>query len=145
MGDRRRAGVAAGYTSVQGQSRCRRIQCSGIQAERISCPAGEPSAVAKPADAGKVATGQYECWAFTSARPALNFKIASGSNYTGSDGSSGSYTLNPSNGSLIFKGGFLPSAVPAGYHRVYYVPSGRPTASLRNAGNTEVSFCQWVR
>jgi len=121
---------------------------SSIPASSLSgspAPEGDPSAGAKPADTGKIATGQYECWAFSSARPALNFKITSGSNYTGSDGSAGSYTFNPSDGSLTFKGGFLPGAVPAGYHWVYHVPGGRPTASLRNAGNSEVSFCQWVR
>jgi hypothetical protein len=75
----------------------------------------------------------------------LNFRVTSGSSYTGSDGNSGKYSYDPGSGRLTFKSGFLAGAVPDGYHWAYHSPGGRPTASLRNAGNSEVSFCQWVR
>ena len=109
-----------------------------------SSSAGSGGNSASSTGAG-IPVGQYECWAFSSARMMLNFKITSGSSYTGSDGNSGRYSYDSGSDRLTFNNGFLAGAVPAKYHWVYHVPGGRPTASLRNAGNTEVSFCQWMR
>ena len=106
---------------------------------------GGSSTSATSATGPGIREGQYECWAFSSARMMLNFRITSGSSYTGHDGNTGSYSYDPGSGRLTFKSGFLAGAVPDGYHWLYHSPGGRPTASLRNAGNTEVSFCQWMR
>jgi hypothetical protein len=97
-----------------------------------------------PTGAG-IREGHYECWSSGSPRPMLDFKVTSGSSYTGSDGSSGKYSYDPGSNRLTFKDGFLDGAVPDGYHWVYHVPSGRPTASLRNSGNSEVSYCEWAK
>ena len=118
--------------------------CFGIGGTSSSSSAGGGGSSANDTSAG-IREGQYACWAFSSARMMLNFRITSASSYTGSDGNSGKYFYDPGNGRLTFKSGFLAGAVPDGYHWLYHSPGGRPTASLRNAGNTEVSFCQWMR
>jgi hypothetical protein len=74
----------------------------------------------------------------------LNFTIRSGSQYIGSDGKPGSYSLS-AGGRITFRGGALDGVLPAGFYTVYYVPQGTPTVSFRNSGGSEVSFCQKVR
>ncbi len=118
--------------------------CFGIGGSPSSSSPGSGGSSSTATGPG-IREGQYECWSFSSARMMLNFRVTSGSSYTGSDGNSGKYSYDPGSGRLTFKSGFLAGAVPDGYHWAYHSPGGRPTASLRNAGNSEVSFCQWVR
>lgn len=86
--------------------------------------------------------GDYECWAFSSARMLQNFSILDGRRYRDSEGQTYGYRLDGGS-QLVFEGGVLSDL--GAYHVVYHNPQGRPTASFRNAQNTEVSFCQWVR
>ena len=130
-------------------------QCKDNPAEGVSsmpvsslngtlAPTGEPAA-ATSTDAGSIKAGQYACWASSTPQSGLNFKITSSSSYIGSDSKPGSYTLDSGTGQVTFKSGSLAGAMSAGYHWTYDIPGGRPTASLRDAGNREVLYCQWVR
>lgn len=111
-----------------------------------SAPAARPApaaaAAAAPANAGAVRAGDYECWAFSSARMLQNFSILDGRRYRDSEGNTYGYHLD-AGGRLVFEGGVLSDLGPYQVH--YNVPQGRPTASFRNAQGTEVSFCEWVR
>ncbi len=128
---------------------CKDNPGAGVSSIPVDSLSGTPAApgapaVAQPADAGKLAAGKYECWNFSSPRPLLNFKVTSATSYTGSDGKAGAFTLDATTGKLAFTSGFLADAVPAGYHWQYHAPGGKPTASLRNSKNDEVSFCEWT-
>jgi hypothetical protein len=76
--------------------------------------------------------GRYECWFFSSARAGLNFTL-NGSNYTGSDGSSGTVTGS------AFKGGANDGI------RYQYKGGNPPTFSILGPRGDEVSFCQLAR
>jgi hypothetical protein len=100
---------------------------------------------AGPTGAG-MRLGQYQCWNFSQPRTALNFTVTSGRNYTGFDGQAGTYTLDAASGRLVFNSGFLQSVLPAGFHWKYHLmKDGRPSASIRNSSDNEVSYCEWIR
>lgn len=119
--------------------------------EGTPAPAGAIPAAAAPAAVGgqsavsKVAQGSYECWANGSARMLLNFSIAGGTQYKGSDGKTGAYVYDAKTGRIIFKGGALDGALPDGFYAVYHEPKGRPTVSFRSPRGSEASFCEKVR
>ena len=89
--------------------------------------------------------GSYECWANGQARMLLNFSIRSNTQYTGSDGQAGSYSLDSNTGRVTFRGGALDGVMPKGFFAVYHAPKGMPTLSFRNSGGSEVSFCEKAR
>ncbi len=107
-------------------------------------PPQRPAAAPAPEAAGSAAVkpGDYECWAFSSARMLQNFSILDGRRYRDSEDKTYGYHLE-GGGTLVFEGGVLSDLGPYQVH--YHVPNGRPTASFRNAQGTEVSFCEWVR
>src|SRR5262249_33583562 len=89
-----------------------------------------------------IVEGAYECWAFSQARPLLNFTIRSGGTYIGSDGKSGAFSFDAAFQRVIFTTGALSNVLPAGFYTIYYEPQGRPTVSFRNSHGDEESFCQ---
>lgn len=107
-------------------------------------PATEPARATASGGSGRVAVGSYECWGNGSARMLLNFTVRSASQYTGSDGKPGSFSVD-ANGRITFKGGALDGAMPSGFYAVYYEPEGLPTVSFRSPRGTEASFCQKTR
>jgi len=110
-------------------------------------PPAEPARTAtttRGAGGGKVALGGYECWGNGSARMLLNFTVQSATQYTGSDGKSGTYNVD-AGGRITFHGGALDGAMPTGFYAVYYEPKGVPTVSFRSPRDSEASFCQKAR
>ena len=91
-----------------------------------------------------MAMGSYECWGNGSARMLLNFTVRSATQYTGSDGKPGTFTVD-GGGRIAFRGGALDGAMPAGFYAVYYEPKGVPTVSFRSSRDSEASFCQKAR
>jgi hypothetical protein len=89
-----------------------------------------------------VLPGSYVCWANGQARPLLNFTVRGPRDYTGSDGRPGVFSHNPGTQRIVFQSGALQNVLPTGFYNIYYEPGGRPTVSMRNAGGSEVSFCQ---
>jgi len=109
-------------------------------------PTGQIAAApAAPRGQGGVVAGSYECWSNGQARMMLNFTISGGGRYTDSGGKAGSYQFDAGTGRISFRGGLLDGVMPQGFYSIYYEPQGRPTVSFRNAGGSEVSFCQRVR
>jgi hypothetical protein len=149
--------VQGAMTPPMATNECKPNPAAGVSSIPLSslsgsaAPAGQPAAAPVVAPAanttaggGAVALGSYECWANGQARMLLNFTIRSGSQYIGSDGKPGAYSLG-AGGRITFRGGALDGVLPAGFYTVYYAPQGLPTVSFRNSGGSEVSFCQKVR
>jgi hypothetical protein len=110
-------------------------------------PSGQiapPRASATPpaaAAAGRMPAGAYECWANGQANLILNFTVTGGNRYTGSDGQSGTFSLDGQN-RITFHGGSLDGAMPNGFYAVYHAPQGRPTVSFRNPQGSEAAYCE---
>ena len=93
-----------------------------------------------------VAQGKYECWGNGSPRMLLNFNVTGKDRYTDPEGKQkGSFTYNPSNGAIAFKGGHLDGVMPNGFTSVYHEPKKRPTVSFRSARGAEASFCELTK
>jgi outer membrane biosynthesis protein TonB len=107
-------------------------------------PAAPRPPVATGANAGGVALGSYECWAFNSPRMLLNFTILSASRYKDSEGATGSYTYDPGTKRIAFTSGLLNGAMPDGFYSIYHEPNGHPTVSFRSRRDSEASFCERV-
>jgi hypothetical protein len=119
---------------------------TGTQAPAgTTAPAPSPQPSQQAASSGSVKTGSYECWANGQARMLLNFSIGSGSQYTGSDGKAGSYSIDSNTGRIKFKGGALDGVMPDGFYALYHLVQGRPKVSFMSPSGSEASFCQWVR
>ena len=120
--------------SASGQrSRGAAVRLLGLS---TACLAGAPP--------GKVASGVYECWAFSSPRPLLNFKVVGSGQYTSPEGERGAFSFDAASGRITFKGGHLDGAMPDGFVAVYHEPGGRPTVSFRSARGSEASFCERI-
>lgn len=113
--------------------------------------AAQPAQPAQPAQTqtaqggnggGTVAQGVYECWSSNRANFTLNFTVRGGNQYTGYNGSSGTFSFDPGTQRITFKGGSLDGVMPRGFYSIYYVPQGRPTVSYRNPSGSEAAFCQ---
>jgi hypothetical protein len=117
-------------------------QCKPNPSEGVSSiPAqGLPGAPAR--SGGGLAQGSYECWANGQARALLNFTAKAGGQYIGSDGKSGSFSIDAGTGRIAFHGGSLNGVFPAGFYAVYHEPQGRPTVSFRSDRGAEVAFCE---
>lgn len=106
-------------------------------------PASAPSAA--PPDAAvpsEVRTGNYECWAFSSARMDLNFEVTGPGRYiAAADGSEGTFSLDAGTGQIRFTG-YLGDAMPDGFTAIYHEPRGTPTVSFRGRSGAEASFCE---
>ncbi|MSP94563.1 MAG: hypothetical protein EXR00_04785 [Alphaproteobacteria bacterium] len=68
--------------------------------------AGQALAAPAPADgaAKSVVSGDYECWAFSSARADLNFTITGAGRYRASDDSNGTFTYDAASKKIAFTG-----------------------------------------
>lgn len=123
---------------------------SGANAGSPSPPAAKPApdtaggraSAAPAARPAAVAAGDYECWAFNTARMDLNFSITGEGRYRDAEGKSGRYTYDAASGRIAFQGGLLQSAMPEGFYSIYSEPKGFPTVSFRSARGTEASFCE---
>lgn len=104
-----------------------------------------PRAAPAPADgaAKSVAAGNYECWAFSSARADLNFTVTGAGRYRASDGSNGTFAYDPTSKKIAFTG-YLKEVMPDGFTTIYYEPKGHPTVSFRGRSGSEASFCEKV-
>lgn len=128
-------------------STCKDNPAAGVSAIPLSSLEGTPAS--RQAGGGQpviarslgLAQGAYECWAFSSARAGLNFTILPGGQYLDADGKRGSFTVDAAM-RMVFRGGALDGALPAGVTAVYHEPQGRPTVSFRGRDNGEISFCQ---
>jgi len=116
----------------------------GAKAPAAGAASAQPAAAMRPAatPGQGVAVGDYQCWANGQARMLLNFSVLSANQYRDSEGKTGAFTIDPSNGRMAFKGGSLDGFLPAGFYAMYHTPQGRPTVSFRNSGGSEVTFCQ---
>ncbi|MCU1285047.1 MAG: hypothetical protein JWO13_1397 [Acidobacteriales bacterium] len=147
--------VQGAMTPSMDESQCKKNPAAGVSSIPLASLAGAAAptggvttATTKPAaggGGGKVALGKYECWAYGQSRMGLNFTIKSASQYVGSDGKSGSYSLDGNTGRMTFTGGSLDGVLPKGFFELYYEPRGIPTVSFRNSGGSEVSFCEKAR
>jgi hypothetical protein len=90
------------------------------------------------------AAGSYECWAFSSARMDLNFKVTAPGQYVGADNSKGKFTFNPGTKQIDFVSGSLHGAMPDGFKSIYEVRKGKPTVSFVSPRGSEASFCEKV-
>ncbi len=104
-----------------------------------------PAAPAAGSGGGALPSGNYECWANGQARLLQTFTTRSKTQYTGSDGVAGTYSLDPNTGRLQFHGGALDGVLPKGFYMMYHAPKGMPTVSFRNSQGSEVSYCEKVR
>ena len=91
---------------------------------------------------GTVAQGAYECWSSNRPNLTLNFTVRGANQYTGYNGSSGSFSFDPATQRITFMGGSLDGVMPEGFYSMYYVPQGRPTVSFRSSRGSEAAFCQ---
>jgi hypothetical protein len=111
-------------------------------------PAGQVPSSARPYVAqagnggGAVRQGVYECWSSNRANMTLNFSIGAGNHYAGYNGSPGTFSFDTASQRITFKGGTLDGVMSQGFYSIYYAPQGRPTVSFRDAGGSEVAFCQ---
>jgi hypothetical protein len=150
--------VQGAMTPPMSTQQCKPNTADGVASIPLStltgtqAPAGNPApapAAAKPAGsvaaAGAPKMGSYECWANGQARMLLNFSFTSGSQYTGSDGKAGSYSIDVNTARIKFKGGALDGVMPDGFYAIYHIAQGRPTVSFMGPSGSEASFCQWVR
>lgn len=101
---------------------------------------GAQPKAAKPAAAGGLPVGSYECWGNGAARMLLNFTVTAPGKYRASDGSMGTFTVN---GDKVVKfTGYIAEATPDGFSIVYHEPKGIPTVSFRSARGGEAEFCE---
>jgi hypothetical protein len=89
-----------------------------------------------------VAQGVYQCWSSGRANLTLNFSVRGANHYTGYNGSAGTFSFAAASQRITFKGGSLDGVMPPGFYSIYHAPQGRPTVSFRNAGGSEIAFCQ---
>lgn len=101
-----------------------------------------PAGGAGSPTAGNLARGNYECWANGSPSLLLNFTVLSGTQYKGSDGKLGNYSLDAATGRMAFRGGDLDGALPEGFQAFYRLRQGRPTVSFQSPRGAEATFCQ---
>lgn len=134
---------AAGVSSIPLAS----LPGSSAPVGNLSASPQTPAATSPPPGTagGAVASGNYECWANGRPRLLQNFSIRSNTQYTGSDGVAGNYSLDPTTGRLAFRGGALDGVLPKGFYTMYHAPKGMPTVSFRNSEGYEVSYCEKVR
>lgn len=100
---------------------------------------------ARPAPApAALATGAYECWAFSSPRMGLNFTVTGPGQYVGLDNVRGTFTYNPATKEVVFRSGPLQGVMPDGFKSIYEVRQGKPTLSFIGRSGAEASFCEHV-
>jgi len=115
---------------------------AGEAAKKPAPSSAPPSAARNGTGGAGVAQGAYQCWSSNRANMTLNFSVGSGNQYTGYNGSAGTFSFDAASQRIIFKGGSLDGVMPQGFYAIYHAPQGRPTVSFRNAGGSEVAFCQ---
>lgn len=71
----------------------------------------------------------------------LNFTVTSPGHYKAADGTTGTFSYNPTTTAIAFTG-YEGNVMPPGFTSIYHVPQGRPTVSFRGTGGAEASFCQ---
>lgn len=151
--------VEGAMTPSRDNTECKKNPSAGVSSIPIASLAGSPApagtvtqkssaaptAPAQSAGGGALAAGGYECWANGQARLLMNFSIRSSSQYTGSDGKPGTYSLDAATGRVTFTGGALDGVMPQGFFALYHAPQGRPTVSFRGRSGSEAAFCEKVR
>ena len=103
------------------------------------------AAMAAPPAGNEMKPGSYECWGNGSARPLMNFTAKSGGKYIDSESKTGTYTIDPKNHYVTFKGGMLDGVLPKNFHAEYKIDRGRPKVSFIGSGGAEAQFCEWVK
>ena len=91
-----------------------------------------------------LAAGAYECWAYSSPRLLLNFKVTGDGQYQGSDNSSGRFRFDAAGRQVTFLSGTLAGAMPAGFKAIYELRRGKPTLSYQSPSGNEAAFCEHV-
>jgi hypothetical protein len=110
-------------------------------AKAAAAPKPTPAPVPANGAAKSVVPGNYECWAFSTARMNLNFTVTAPGKYRASDGSTSTFTFEPATGLVTFAG-YLKDAMPSGFTAIYHEPRGTPTVSFRSPRGSEASFCE---
>jgi hypothetical protein len=142
--------VDGAMTASLAKSKCLDNPSAGASSQPLQglpgtpAPAGQIAAGPAPTRSAGLVQGSYECWAYNRARGGLNFTIRGGGQYTDSEGKTGTFSFNPADKRVQFKGGLL-SDLGAGFYTIYHEPQGTPTVSMRSTKDGgEVSFCERV-
>ena len=135
-------------TASLAKTKCLKNPSVGASSAPLESLPGTPAAAGQiasgpaPTRSGGLVVGPYECWANSRARGGLNFSIRAGSQYTDSEGATGTFSLNTTDHVVKFKGGLL-SALGAGFYTFYHEPKGMPTLSMRSVRDGgEISYCE---
>jgi hypothetical protein len=142
--------ASGALTASMAKTECKKNPSAGASSVPLQSLNGTPAAAGQiaagpaPIRSGGLVEGSYECWAYNRARGGLNFTIRGGGKYIDSTGAAGTFSFNPANQRVLFKGGLL-SDLGAGFYTMYHEPKGTPTVSMRsNKDGGEVSFCERV-
>ncbi|MDC7681655.1 hypothetical protein PQU92_00055 [Asticcacaulis sp. BYS171W] len=123
-----------------------RITVLAIVAAGLALPAAAQTPKPKPAPvaAATMPKGDYECWAYSSPRMLLNFTVTAPGKYRASDGSMGTFSVDPKTKAVTLTG-YLKNVMPDGFKTVYRDTNNKPTLSFIGTSGSEASFCEKAR
>ncbi|ESQ78843.1 hypothetical protein [Asticcacaulis sp. YBE204] len=113
----------------------------------LALPAAAQTTKPKPKPVPATATmpkGDYECWAYSSPRMLLNFTVTAPGKYRASDGSMGTFSVDPKTKAVTLTG-YLKNVMPDGFKTVYRDTNNKPTLSFIGTSGAEASFCEKAR